>query len=236
MTRKVKSAGPWKLSISSRPGHLSVPRAPSESLQLTLLRLPALPRPLWLPLPLAAPPVQVPGSPGPQLPEQAGGLTQGPQIFLTTQGCPGLSLGPWTAAARSVSVDSARPHALPESCGKEELHDQPAGSISQKEQTPRGGAGVRGTSCSMRPGLRAPSPTGRSEGPRDSETTLSMPKTTTLSQHWPLGATHQGHTPDRAEHWSQRPRTSWGVQAALLPAHTRPQELPQKGPLLLSPV
>lgn len=52
------------------------------------------------PLPLAAPPVQVPGSPGPQLPKQAGGLAQGPQIFLTTRGCPGLSLGPWTAAAR----------------------------------------------------------------------------------------------------------------------------------------
>ena len=55
VTRKVKSAAPQKPSISPRPGYLSMPWAPSESLQLRLLGSPALPRPPWLPLPLAAP-------------------------------------------------------------------------------------------------------------------------------------------------------------------------------------
>lgn len=48
-----------------------------------------------------------PGEPRSSTSEQAGGLAQGPQIFLTTQGCPGLSLGPWVVAACSVGVGSA---------------------------------------------------------------------------------------------------------------------------------
>lgn len=168
-------------------------------------------------LPLAPPPAQVPGSPGPRLPEQAGGLAQGPHTFPTTQGCPARSLvdsasGPGSrrpalcqrGLCTLVSV-CAHPRALPEGCMTAQQ-----GGFLRKSRTHTGGAGARGaepacrhhsTSCSMRPGLRAPSPTGRSRGrgphlSADLDTTLFIPKPLTLSQHGPPGATHQGCSPD----------------------------------------
>lgn len=142
-----------------------------------------------------------PGSP--HLPDHAGLPSTQPR---------GLSLGPWVAAARSVSAGAlhTRVCVCTPTCSARRLHDGPAGRISQKKQNPHGGAGARGaepacrhhsTSCSMRPGLRAPSPTGRSRGrgphlSADLDTTLFIPKPLTLSQHGPPGATHQGCSPD----------------------------------------
>lgn len=67
-------------------------------------------------------------SPGPRLPEQAGGLAQGPQTFPTTQGCPARTLvdsasGPGSrrpalcqrGLCTLMSV-CAHPRALPEGC------------------------------------------------------------------------------------------------------------------------
>ena len=55
VTRKVKSAAPQKPSNSPRPGYLSMPWVPSQSLQLRLLGSPALPRPPGCPCPWPLP-------------------------------------------------------------------------------------------------------------------------------------------------------------------------------------
>ena len=134
-----------------------------------------------------------PPSPGPLPGLARSGVTKmagrGEDRCEVTQGQSSVSPDPWRllqSRSRGAQVLNFRagmralhtcvcmcvhPHALPESSRKEQLHDQPAGRISQKRQNPRGGAESEARSphasitaylARMRPGLRAPSPTGRS--------------------------------------------------------------------------
>lgn len=205
---------------------------------------------------LAPPPAHVPGSPGPRLPEQAGGLAHGPQTFPTTQGCPARTLvdsasGPgsrWPALCQCGLCTHvclcAHPRALPEGCMTGQQ-----GGLLRKSRTHMGERESRRIACvqtsqhvlldeTRAQGTQPHRPLTGPGGPHlstDLDTTLFIPRTLTLSQHGPPGATHQGFSPDSWRHWPRCPRASRGVRP-LLPTHTRPQELPQKGPLLLSPV
>ena len=115
----------------------------------------------------------------------------------------GLSLGPWAAVARSVS-------AWAPTCSARRLHDGPAGGLLRKSRTHTGERESRRTACvqtsqhvlldeTRAQGTQPHRPLtgpGRPHLSADLDMTLFIPRTLSLSQHVPPGATHQGCSPD----------------------------------------